>query len=108
MFYLHSGITFESDEESLQSRRQPRPRVKSLHPYGLAASNGLRVGDEIVRVNGQHVSSALAAAAMLRDGCGDVVLSVRRARSDGAAALYDTEGSNPRLADPRQARDSHV
>ena len=49
-----------------------------------AASSGLRVGDEIVCVNGQHASSPLAAAAMLRDGSGDVVLSVRR--SDGAAA----------------------
>jgi hypothetical protein len=94
------GITFESDEESLQSLwRQPRPKVKSLHPYGLAASNGLRVGDEIVRVNGQHVSSALGAAAMLRDGCGDLVLSVRRARSDGAT----DSGQPPRVPGLRMA-----
>ena len=84
---MRVGITFESDEEALQSRRQPRPRVKALHPYGLAASNGLRVGDEIVSVNGLRVASPLTAAAMLREGNGDITLGIRRARAARSARL---------------------
>ena len=60
-----------------------------------AASSGLRVGDEIVCVNGRHASSPLAAAAMLRDGSGDVVLSVRR--SEGAAAALRQPPTVPGL-----------
>ena len=72
------GITFESDEEAVRSGRSPRPWVKALHPYGLAASNGLEIGDEIVSINGERVNSPLIAAQMLREGQGDICLGVRR------------------------------
>eukprot|EP00320_Phaeocystis_rex_P000688 CAMPEP_0119062278 /NCGR_PEP_ID=MMETSP1178-20130426/5900_1 /TAXON_ID=33656 /ORGANISM="unid sp, Strain CCMP2000" /LENGTH=293 /DNA_ID=CAMNT_0007043547 /DNA_START=44 /DNA_END=921 /DNA_ORIENTATION=+ len=90
------GITFESDEEARQGRRRPRPRVKALHPYGLAATNGLQIGDEIVAINGEAVSSPLTAAAMLREEAGDITLSVRRAHTS------HSERSGPRPVPPLQ------
>ena len=72
------GITFESDEDAAASGRQARPRVKSLAPYGLASTNGLQIGDEIININGQRVTTPLAAASMLRELSGDMRIGVRR------------------------------
>lgn len=72
------GITFESDEDAAAAGRQARPWVKSLHPYGLASTNGLQVGDEIVNINGQRITTPLAAASMLRELSGDIRIGVRR------------------------------
>ena len=88
---IRVGITFESDEDAARSGRQPRPWVKALHPYGLAATGGLQLGDEVLSINGNRVTTPLAAASMLREGEGIIRLSVRRQ----AAASGSSSGAGP-------------
>ena len=62
-----------------------RARIES------GATGGLQLGDEVLSINGNRVTTPLAAASMLREGEGIIRLSVRRQ----AAASGSSSGAGP-------------
>ena len=55
-----------------------RPTLSRVDSEGAAAGSGLEPGDVIVEIDGQPVTSALAAASMLRGREGSIALEILR------------------------------
>lgn len=55
-----------------------RPTLSRVDGSGAAAGCGLEAGDIILEIDGHPVTSALAAAAMLRDREGSIALTIDR------------------------------
>jgi len=79
------GISFERDPET-STEREAGALVRALHPFGIAATAGLEVGDRVLKIGGEHVYTSLAAAAAMRDGHGLVSLVVVRPSKNRFAA----------------------
>ena len=80
---IRLGLSFHAAAE--------RPTLSRVDSKGAAASSGLEPGDVILEIDGQPVTSALAAASMLRGREGSIALDILRpARETGGQGFAST------------------
>ena len=80
---IRLGLSFHAAAE--------RPTLSRIDSKGAAASSGLEPGDVILEIDGQPVTSALAAASMLRGREGSITLEILRpAKETGGQGFAST------------------
>jgi membrane-associated protease RseP (regulator of RpoE activity) len=80
---IRLGLSFHAAAE--------RPTLSRVDSEGAASGSGLEPGDVIVEIDGQPVTSALAAASMLRGREGSIALEILRpAKATGGQGFAST------------------